>query len=146
MLNDIKLQGRLTATPELRYTQSGTAVASFTLAVERDFSNEGEKQTDFISIVAWKQTAEFASKYFDKGSMCIVSGRLQMRDWQDKEGNKRRAYEVIADRLYFSGDKHTDTGNASAPRPAGRALDVNNDEPKSSAFSEIGNGDGDLPF
>ena len=92
MLNHIVLMGRLTRDPELRYTQSGTPVASFSLAVERDFGSRdgGEKQTDFIDIVAWRQTGEFVSKYFTKGRMAVVTGRLQIRDWQDKDGNKRR--------------------------------------------------------
>ena len=90
MLNTITLMGRLTRDPELRYTQAQTPVASFTLAVDRDYSRAEEKQTDFIDIVAWRQTAEFVSKYFVKGSMAVVNGRLQIREWTDREGNKRR--------------------------------------------------------
>jgi single-strand DNA-binding protein len=99
MLNQITLMGRLTRDPELRYTQTGTPVASFTLAVDRDFGSRenGEKQTDFIDIVAWRQTGEFVSKYFTKGSMAGVSGRLQIREWTDREGGKRRCAEVVAD-------------------------------------------------
>lgn len=102
MLNHIVLMGRLTRDPELRRTGSGIAVASFSLAVDRDFgssANNGEKETDFIDIVAWRNTAEFVSKYFTKGRMAVVSGRLQIRNWTDKEGNKRRSAEVVADNL-----------------------------------------------
>ena len=102
-LNHIVLQGRLTRDPELRRTGSGVAVASFTLAVDRDFgkNENGEKETDFIDCNAWRGTGEFVSKYFSKGSMAIVSGRLQIRNWTDKEGNKRRSAEVVADSVYF---------------------------------------------
>lgn len=107
MLNHITLMGRLTRDPELRYTSSGTPVASFSLAVDRDFASRegGERQTDFIDIVAWRQTGEFVSKYFTKGSMAVVSGRLQIRDWQDKDGNRRRSAEVVADNIYFGESK-----------------------------------------
>ena len=104
MLNHIVLMGRRTRDPELRRTGSGIAVASFSLAVDRDFgssANNGEKETDFIDIVAWRNTAEFVSKYFTKGRMAVVSGRLQIRNWTDKEGNKRRSAEVVADNVYF---------------------------------------------
>ena len=102
MLNHIVLMGRLTRDPDLRYTQSQIPVASFRIAVDRDYGRAGEeKQTDFIDIVAWRQTGEFVSKYFHKGSMIVVSGRLQMRDWQDKDGNKRTSAEVVADNVYF---------------------------------------------
>ncbi len=103
MLNHIVLMGRLTRDPELRRTGTGLAVASFTLAVDRDFgrSESGEKETDFIDIVAWRSTAEFVSKYFAKGRMAVVSGRLQIRNWIDKEGGKRRSAEVVADSIYF---------------------------------------------
>jgi single-strand DNA-binding protein len=101
-LNKIVLQGRLTRDPELRRTNGGTAVASFTLAVDRDFkSQNGQKETDFIDIVAWRNTAEFVSKHFSKGRMAVVSGRLQVRNYQDKDGNKRKAVEVVADNVYF---------------------------------------------
>ena len=110
MLNKIFLMGRLTRDPELRRTGSGLAVASFSLAVDRDFkSQSGEKETDFIDIVAWRNTAEFVSKYFTKGRMAVVEGRLQIQDWTDKEGNKRRSSEVVADSIYF-GDSKKDTG------------------------------------
>ena len=107
MLNHIVLMGRLTADPELRRTGSGVAVASFTLAVDRDFTNKesGTKETDFIDIVAWRSTAEFVSKYFAKGRMAVVSGRLQIRRWQDKDGNNRRSAEVVADNVYFGDSK-----------------------------------------
>ena len=116
MLNHIVLMGRLTRDPELRYTQSQIPVASFTLAVDRDFGGRdgGEKQTDFIDIVAWRSTAEFVSKYFTKGSMAVVSGRLQIRGWTDKDGNKRRTAEIVADNVYFGSSKREDnSGNAS---------------------------------
>ena len=113
MLNHIDLMGRLTRDPELRYTQQGTAVASFSLAVDRDFAGQNtEKITDFIDIVAWRHTAEFVSKYFAKGRMAVVSGRLQIRDWQDKDGNKRHSAEVVAENVYF-GDSKKDTDEAS---------------------------------
>ena len=102
MLNRIILMGRLTRDPELRKTQSDTPVCSFSLAVDRDYKKDGEKkETDFIDIVAWRATAEFVSKFFTKGRMAVVEGRLQIRDWTDKEGNKRRSAEVIADNVYF---------------------------------------------
>ena len=109
MLNHIVLMGRLTRDPELRRTGSGTAVTSFSLAVDRDFkSQSGEKETDFIDVVAWRSTAEFVAKYFTKGRMAVVEGRLQIRDWKDREGNNRRSAEVIADNVYF-GDSKRDT-------------------------------------
>ena len=121
MLNRIILMGRLTRDPELRHTQAGTPVASFSLAVDRDFKDKatGEKGTDFIDIVAWRQTAEFVSRYFAKGRMAVVEGRLQLRDWTDKDGNKRRTAEVLAEHVYF-GDSRRDTeaGAADTPPPA----------------------------
>lgn len=115
MLNHIVLMGRLTRDPELRRTGSGIAVASFTLAVDRDFGSRdgGEKETDFIDIVAWRNTAEFVSKYFTKGRMAVVSGRLQIRNWNDKDGNKRRSAEVVADNVYF-GDSRRDGDSGSS--------------------------------
>ena len=115
MLNHITIMGRLTRDPELRRTGSGIAVASFSVAVDRDFgkNENGEKETDFIDCVAWRQTGEFVSKYFTKGSMIVVSGRLQVRSWTDKDGNKRRTAEVVADNVYFGGGKReSDGGNA----------------------------------
>ena len=115
MLNHITIMGRLTRDPELRRTGSGIAVASFTVAVDRDFGNRdgGERETDFIDCVAWRQTGEFVSKYFTKGSMIVVSGRLQIRNWTDKEGNKRRSAEVVADNCYFGESKRSSEGGSS---------------------------------
>lgn len=146
MLNHIVLMGRLTRDPELRTTQSGVSVVSFTLAVDRDFQNRdgGDRQADFIDIVAWRNTAEFVSKYFAKGRMAVVSGRLQIRDWTDKEGGKRRSAEVVADNVYF-GDSKRDaapTGQSSgyaAPSYGNDSGSVHVD------FSEVED-DGELPF
>ena len=115
MLNHITIMGRLTRDPELRRTGTGIAVASFTVAVDRDFSGRdgGEKETDFIDCVAWRQTGEFVSKYFTKGSMIVVSGRLQIRSWTDKDGNKRRTAEVVADNVYFGESKRSNEGGSS---------------------------------
>ena len=115
MLNHITIMGRLTRDPELRRTGSGIAVASFTVAVDRDFGGRdgGEKETDFIDCVAWRQTGEFVSKYFTKGSMIVVSGRLQIRSWTDKDGNKRRTAEVVADNCYFGDSKRDNEGGSS---------------------------------
>ena len=115
MLNRIIVMGRMTRDPELRRTNSGTAVASFAVAVDRDFkSQSGEKETDFIDVVVWRNTAEFVSKYFSKGRMAVVEGRLQIRDWTDKDGGKRRSAEVIADNVYF-GDAKRDGEGGGAP-------------------------------
>ena len=130
MLNKIFIMGRLTRDPELRRTQSGTAVTSFSLAVDRDYkSQSGEKETDFIDVVAWRSTAEFVSKYFTKGRMAVVEGRLQIRDWTDKEGAKRRTAEVVADQIYFAGAKTAppSEGNAderSLPAPPTQELSL----------------------
>ena len=115
MLNHITIMGRLTRDPELRRTGSGIAVASFTVAVDRDFGGRdgGERETDFIDCVAWRQTGEFVSKYFTKGSMIVVSGRLQIRNWNDKDGNKRRSAEVVADNVYFGESKRSNEGGSS---------------------------------
>ena len=120
MLNHIVIMGRLTRDPELRRTGSGIAVASFTVAVDRDFGGRdgGEKETDFIDCVAWRQTGEFVSKYFTKGSMIVVSGRLQIRNWTDKEGNKRRSAEVVADNVYFGDSKRDAAGDNGGYSPA----------------------------
>ena len=113
MLNHIVIMGRLTADPELRRTGSGVAVASFTVAVDRDYNPQGqEKETDFIPCVAWRNTGEFVSKYFTKGRMIVVDGRLQIRRWTDKEGNKRSTAEIVADHCYF-GDSKREDGNSS---------------------------------
>lgn len=131
MLNTITIMGRLTRDPELRYTQNKTPVTSFTLAVDRDFSGRdgGEKQTDFIDCVAWRSTGEFVSKYFSKGKMAVVDGRLQLRDWTDNNGNKRRSAEVIADHIYFADSKKDGQAADTAPQ-----------------FAEIEDEDEDLPF
>ena len=143
MLNRIVLMGRLTQDPELRRTQSGTTVTSFTLAVDRDFkSQNGEKETDFIDIVAWRSTAEFVSKYFTKGRMAVVEGRLQLRDWTDKDGNKRRSAEVVADNVYFGDSKKAD---AAAPSVSGAAAAPPVYDGHSE-FAEVGTDDGELPF
>lgn len=113
MLNHITIMGRLTKDVELRRTTSGVAVASFTIACDRDFGNNGEKETDFVDIVAWRNTAEFVSKYFSKGRMAVISGRLQIRSWNDKDGNKRRTAEIVADNVYF-GDSKNDNGNQNS--------------------------------
>ena len=140
MLNRIIVMGRMTRDPELRRTNSGTAVASFTVAVDRDFkSQSGEKETDFIDVVAWRNTAEFASKYFSKGRMAVVEGRLQIRDWTDKDGNKRRSAEIVADSVYF-GDSKRDGGDTVQSEPQSEPQN----EPQS-GFSEVED-DGDLPF
>lgn len=116
MLNQITIMGRLTADPELRKTGSGTSVASFTVAVDRDRKNDaGERETDFIDCVAWRSTGEFISKYFQKGSMAVVTGRLQIRNWTDKDGNKRRNAEIVADSVYFGESRKSQEGNCAAP-------------------------------
>ena len=144
MLNKIIIMGRLTRDPELRRTASSTAVAGFTLAVDRDFkSQNGEKSTDFIDVVAWRNTAEFVAKYFTKGRMAVVEDRLQIRDWKDKDGNNRRSAEVVAENVYF-GDSKRDgapAGDYAAPM-GGYAAPVST----TSSFSEIEDEDGDLPF
>ncbi len=150
MLNKIFIMGRLTRDPELRRTQSGTAVTSFTLAVDRDFkSQSGEKETDFIDVVAWRSTAEFAAKYFTKGRMAIVEGRLQIRPWTDKEGNSRRSAEVVADNIYFGDSKRDsagDMGGYSAPAYTAPAGGYSAPVGGPSGFAEIDEEDGDLPF
>ena len=148
MLNHIVLMGRLTRDPELRRTGSGVAVATFTIAVDRDFANSstGERETDFIDVVAWRNTAEFVSKYFAKGRMAVVSGRLQIRPWTDKEGNKRRSAEVIADNVYF-GDSKREGGDAGYSAPAAPAGFTAPAAPApASDFSMIEDDDSQLPF
>ena len=127
MLNKIDVMGRLTRDVDLKTTPAGVSVASFSMAVERDFAEGGEKKTDFIDVVAWRQTAEFVSKYFTKGMMAVVSGRLQIREWQDKEGNKRKTAEIVADNVYF-GEGKKDNGGSSQTKPAGNPIDVQNDD------------------
>lgn len=132
MLNSITLMGRMTKDPELRRTESGLAVTSFSLACERDYAPQGgEREIDFIDVVCWRSTAEFVEKYFTKGRMAVVTGRLQIRGWTDKEGNKRRSAEILADHVYFGDSKR----------------DGDSQEPKSD-FTEIANDeeDGNLPF
>lgn len=118
MLNHITIMGRLTRDPEMRRTGSGVAVTSFTIACDRDFGQNGQKETDFIDITAWRNTAEFVDKYFTKGRMAVVSGRLQIRKWKDKDGNDRRSAEVVADNVYFGDSKKDDSGYSAAPAPA----------------------------
>ena len=116
MLNHITIMGRLTRDPELRTTQSGVSVTSFTVAVDRDFGGRdgGERQTDFIDCVAWRQTGEFVSKYFHKGSMIVVSGRLQSRKWQDRDGNNRTSWEINADNVYFGESRASANSNSGS--------------------------------
>ena len=115
MLNHISIMGRLTRDPELRYTQSGTAVASFTVAVDRDYAAQGQqRETDFIDCVAWRQGGEFVSKYFSKGSMIVVDGRLQSRKWQDRDGNNRTSWEILVDHSYFGESKKDSQGRSSS--------------------------------
>ena len=148
MLNKVIIMGRLARDPELRRTQTGTPVTSFRIACDRDFkSQSGEKTTDWIDVVAWRNTAEFVSKYFTKGRLAIVEGRLQTRDWTDKDGNKRTAVEVVADNVYFGDSKRDSDGgsyNAPAYAPADRGYAPA--APVADQFAEIDEEDGDLPF
>ena len=152
MLNKIFIMGRLTRDPELRRTQSGTPVTSFSLAVDRDYKTQsGEKETDFIDVVAWRATAEFVAKYFTKGRMAVVEGRLQIRAWQDKEGNNRRSAEVVADNVYFGDSKRDGAApggfdqTPSYPQaPAYQA--PANPAPAASGFSMLEDDDSELPF
>lgn len=178
MLNHIVLMGRLTRDPELRRTQSGIPVASFRLAVDRDFQSRdgGERQADFIDVVVWRNTAEFVSKYFSKGRMAVVSGRLQMRDWTDKEGNRRTNAEVVADNVYFGDSKRDGDGQQGggnygrqySDAPAGGQGSYGGQSnyggggnygggsyggqgggynpPSGSDFADLSDDDGDLPF
>lgn len=135
MLNVITIMGRLTKDVELRRTSSGVAVASFTISCDRDFGQSGEKETDFIDCTAWRQTGEFVSKHFSKGKMIVVSGRLQIRKWTDKDGNKRSTAEVVADNCYFGDTKKESTHTGFVP---------NNAVPNN--FAEINDDDAQLPF
>ena len=169
MLNHIVIMGRLTRDPELRYTQSNTPVTSFRVAVDRDFAprDGGERQTDFIDCVAWRNQAEFVSKYFQKGSMIIVSGRLQIREYTDKDGNRRNAAEIVAENIHFGESRRSrdeDGGNYGGGygRNGGSSYNNNNysnsrggNAPTGgydsaanggSAFAELDDGDGELPF
>ena len=141
MLNKIILMGRLARDPELKRTTSGTAVTSFSLAVDRDFkSQSGDKETDFIEVVAWKNTAEFVSKYFSKGRMAVVEGRLQIRDWTDKDGGKRRSAEVVADNVYFADSKRSESNDNQKENFDALSGRVSDD------FVPISEEDGELPF
>ena len=150
MLNHIIVMGRLTRDPELRRTGSGTAVASFTIAVDRDFSPKdgGERETDFIDCVAWRQTGEFVSKYFQKGRMAVVSGRLQIRSWNDKDGNKRRTAEIVADNVYFGDSKRDDQGASSTygAVPASYGTPYSAPAAPASDFAMLDDDDAQLPF
>lgn len=166
MLNHVTIMGRLTRDPELRYTQSGVAVTSFTVAVDRDYtSDSGERGTDFIDCVAWRQGGEFVSKYFVKGQMIVVDGRLLSRKWKDRDGNNRTNWEIVADHTYFGEPKRESSqqsygggyghpsGGYSAPPPSG-SYNVPPAQPalpplqqyQQGTFSEIDDDDGDLPF
>ena len=158
MLNHIVIQGRLTRDPELRRTGSGLAVASFCVAVDRDFPSKdtGEKETDFINCVAWRQTGEFVSKYFTKGSMIVISGRLQIRNWIDNEGNKHKTAEIVAENVYFGGSKKENT-QSSAPSPyttttyntpsyGGYSAPYSYIKPAVSDFAMLDDDDAQLPF
>lgn len=137
MLNKVIIMGRLGKDPELKRTQSGTAVASFPLAVDRDFKGQnGEKETDWIDVVAWRNTAEFVSKYFTKGRVAAVEGRLQTRKWKDKDGNNRVSVEVVADNVYF-GDSKSE---------GGRPNSTTSDDATGSNWAPIAEEDGELPF
>ncbi len=157
MLNHIVIMGRLTRDPELRRTGTGIAVASFTVAVDRDFGGRdgGERETDFIDCVAWRSTGEFVSKYFTKGSMIVVSGRLQIRGWTDKDGNKRRSAEIVADNVYFGESKRSEGGNSAyggnsyaAPAPAAPAYGGYTAPASAPAsdFAMLEDDDAQLPF
>lgn len=146
MLNKIIIMGRLTRDPELRYTQNDTPVASFTLAVDRDFKSKDsdERGTDFIDVVAWRTTAEFVSRYFSKGRMAVVEGRLQIRAWTDRKGNKRRSAEVVAASVYFGDSKKADSGGYNRQPDDDSALGEYN-VGSAEDFEEV-EGDMDLPF
>ena len=141
MLNKVVLMGRITKDPELRRTGIGTAVTSFSLACDRDFkSKSGDKDTDFIEVVAWKNTAEFVSKYFSKGRMAVVEGRLQIRDWTDKAGNKRTTAEVVADNVYFADSKRSESNENQKENFNALSGRLSDD------FVPISEEDGEIPF
>ena len=151
MLNKIFLQGRLVADPEMRHTPSGVAVATLRLAVDRDFKDRetGEKKADFINVVAWRATAEFVSRYFTKGRMAVVEGRLQMRDYTDRDGNSRTAFEVVADNVYFGDSKLDGDGGSyvgAAPAYGAPSGSYAPAAPSGNAFGDLADDDGDLPF
>lgn len=150
MLNKIVIMGRLVRDPDLRRTQAGTAVAAFTLAVERDFKDAatGERTADFIDCVAWRQTGEFVSRYFSKGRMAVAEGRLQLRDWVDRDGNKRRSAEVVVEQMYF-GDSRSEGGQKSGqpvPKEAGYQAAYLSTGREADEFRELQDDDGELPF
>ena len=150
MLNKIVIMGRLVRDPDLRRTQAGTAVAAFTLAVERDFKDAatGERTADFIDCVAWRQTGEFVSRYFSKGRMAVAEGRLQLRDWVDRDGNKRRSAEVVVEQMYF-GDSRSEGGQKSGqpvPQEAGYQAAYSSTGREADEFRELQDDDGELPF
>ena len=129
MLNHNVIMGRLVNDPELRMTGSNTAVASFRIACDRDFkSKDGNKETDFVDIVCWRNTAEYACKYFSKGRMVVAAGRLQMRNWVDKDGNKRTSAEIVADNIYFGDSKREDSGDTSNAFSNPISIEVDMDE------------------
>ena len=158
MLNHIVIMGRLARDPELRHTQNGTPVATFRLAVDRDFKdkNTGERVTDWIDVVAWRGTGEFVSRYFSKGRMAVVEGRLQMREWTDKDNNRRVTAEVVADNVYFGDSKRDGEGSgypqsggfsqSSAPAPAPVSSPYGAPPADGDQFSELSGDDSDLPF
>ena len=152
MLNKVFLQGRLVADPELRQTPTGVPVATFRIAVDRDFKNKetGEKGTDFVTIVAWRNTAEFVSRYFQKGRMAVVEGRLQMRNYTDRDNNKRTAAEVVADNIYFGDSRREGEAGGgfsySASAPAYSAPNYGTPVSGGDQFAELSEDDGELPF
>lgn len=151
MLNTITIMGRLTRDPELRFTTSQVPVCSFTAAVERDYTagNSQQRETDFIDCVAWRGTGEFVNKYFQKGQMIVVSGRLQSRKWTDDKGNKRTNWEVVADSCYFGESKRNQDSGGNTPTTGGgyyaQTGQYQNAAPSASPFENLDD-DGDLPF
>lgn len=148
-MNQVVLMGRLTRDPELRHTQNGTAVASFSLAVDRGYTSRdsGERQADFFNIVAWRNTAEFVAKYFVKGQMAAVTGRLQIRDWTDRDGNKRQTPEIVADNVYFTESKKSrEAAGFAAPQQKNDYEGSYAPSVPASDFAELDEDDGDLPF
>ena len=150
MLNRITVMGRLVRDPELRHTQSGIPVCSITIACDRDYKDaDGSKSTDFIDIVAWRNTAEFISKYLSKGRMAVIDGRLQLRDWTDKEGHKRRSAEILVANVYFGDSKPKDSDSAGGKAKAGKDDDFalpGDFGAGSDSFADLADEDGDLPF
>lgn len=148
MLNTCTLMGRLVRDPELRHTQSGTPVASFTLAVDRDFTpKDAEKETDFIDFIAWRGTAEFVSKYFSKGRMAVVAGRIQVRNWKDRDDKTRKAVEIVAENVYFGDSKKDgDSSPYRAPAPQAGGGTSYQQPISGSQFEELEDDDGELPF